>query len=66
MVKGFAAEETKAVFARAAELAAKSDDFSARFATATVSGPWQRYVANFRKPASWRRPSFGKPRRQAA
>ena len=36
--KGFAAEETKAVFARAAELAATSDDFSARFATA--SGQW--------------------------
>jgi predicted ATPase len=29
--KGYAAEETKAAFARAAELAAKSDDFSERF-----------------------------------
>ena len=33
--KGFAAEETKAAFARAAELAAKSDDFSERFAAAS-------------------------------
>ena len=30
--KGYAAEETKAAFARAAELAAKSDNFSGRFA----------------------------------
>ena len=36
--KGFAAEETKAAFARAAELAAKSDDFSERFAAA--HGQW--------------------------
>jgi tetratricopeptide (TPR) repeat protein len=36
--KGFAAEETKAAFARAAELAAKSDDFSQRFAAA--HGQW--------------------------
>jgi predicted ATPase len=32
--KGFDAEETKAAFARAAELAAESDDFSERFAAA--------------------------------
>ena len=32
--KGFAAEETKAAFARAAELAANTDSFAARFATA--------------------------------
>jgi predicted ATPase len=36
--KGFAAEESKAAFARAAELAAKSDDFSERFAAA--HGQW--------------------------
>ena len=36
--KGFAAEETKAAFARAAELAATSDDFSERFAAA--HGQW--------------------------
>ena len=36
--KGFAAEETGAAFARAAELAAKADDFSARFAAA--HGQW--------------------------
>ena len=36
--KGFAAEETKAAFARAADLAAKSDDFSERFAAAF--GQW--------------------------
>ena len=36
--KGFAAEETKAAFERAAELAAKSDDFSERFAAA--HGQW--------------------------
>ena len=36
--KGFAAEETKAAFARAAELAAKNDDFSQRFAAA--HGQW--------------------------
>ena len=36
--KGFATEETKAAFARAAELAAKSDDFSERFAAAY--GQW--------------------------
>ena len=36
--KGFAAEETKAAFARAAELAAKSEDFSERFAAA--HGQW--------------------------
>ena len=36
--KGFGAEETKAAFARAAELAAKSDDFSERFAAA--HGQW--------------------------
>ena len=32
--KGFAAEETQAAFSRATELAAKSDDFAERFATA--------------------------------
>ncbi len=36
--KGFAAEETKAAFARAVELAAWSDDFSQRFAAA--HGQW--------------------------
>jgi tetratricopeptide (TPR) repeat protein len=36
--KGFAAEETKAAFARAAELAAKSDDFSQRFGA--THGQW--------------------------
>src|ERR1700693_1733392 len=36
--KGFAAEETKAAFARAAELAAKTDDFSERFVAA--HGQW--------------------------
>jgi class 3 adenylate cyclase/predicted ATPase len=36
--RGFAAEETKAAFARASELAAKSDDFSQRFAAA--HGQW--------------------------
>jgi predicted ATPase len=36
--KGFAAEETKAAFARAAELTANSDDFSERFAT--LHGQW--------------------------
>ena len=36
--KGFAAEETKAALARAANLAAKSDDFSERFAAAF--GQW--------------------------
>jgi predicted ATPase len=36
--KGFAAEETKAAFARAAELAATTDDFSQRFAAA--HGQW--------------------------
>jgi hypothetical protein len=36
--KGFAAEETKVAFARAAELAAKSGDFSERFAAA--HGQW--------------------------
>ena len=38
MAKGFAAEETKAAFARAVELAAKTDDFSQRFAAA--HGQW--------------------------
>ena len=32
MAKGFGAEETKAAFARASELAAKADDFAERFA----------------------------------
>jgi hypothetical protein len=36
--KGFSAEETKATFARAAELAGKSDDFSERFAAS--HGQW--------------------------
>ena len=36
--KGFDAEETKAAFARASELAAKADDFSERFAVA--HGQW--------------------------
>jgi class 3 adenylate cyclase len=36
--KGFAAEETKVAFARAAELAAKTNDFSQRFAAA--HGQW--------------------------
>ena len=36
--KGFAAEETKAAFARAGELAAKTDDFAERFAAA--HGQW--------------------------
>ncbi len=36
--KGFAADETRAAFARASELAAKSDDFSERFAAA--HGQW--------------------------
>ena len=36
--KGFAAEETKAAFARASELAAKSVNFSERFAAA--HGQW--------------------------
>jgi class 3 adenylate cyclase len=36
--KGFAAEETKTAFARAAELAARSDDFSERFAA--CHGQW--------------------------
>jgi tetratricopeptide (TPR) repeat protein len=36
--KGFAAEETKVAFGRAAELAAKTDDFSQRFAAA--HGQW--------------------------
>ena len=36
--RGFAAEETKAALARAADLAAKSDDFSERFAAAF--GQW--------------------------
>ncbi len=36
--KGFAAEETMAAFARATELAAKTDDFSERFAAA--HGQW--------------------------
>jgi len=36
--KGFAAEETKAAFARATELAAKTDDFSEQFAAA--HGQW--------------------------
>ena len=36
--KGFAAEETRAAFARAAELAASSEDFSERFAAA--HGQW--------------------------
>jgi class 3 adenylate cyclase/predicted ATPase len=36
--KGFAAEETKAAFARATELVAKTDDFSERFAA--LHGQW--------------------------
>ena len=36
--KGFAAEETKTAFARAAELAARTDDFSERFAA--CHGQW--------------------------
>ena len=36
--KGFAADETESAFARAADLAAKSDDFSQRFAAA--HGQW--------------------------
>ena len=36
--KGFACEDTKAAFARAADLAAKSSDFSERFAT--LHGRW--------------------------
>ena len=36
--KGFAADETRAAFARATQLAAKSDDFSERFAAA--HGQW--------------------------
>ena len=36
--KGFAAEETKVAFARAAELAGKSDDFAERFAA--CHGQW--------------------------
>jgi class 3 adenylate cyclase/predicted ATPase len=38
MSRGFAAEETKAAFVRATELAAKSDDFAERFAAA--HGRW--------------------------
>ena len=42
MAKGFAAEETKAAFARASELTAAADDFAERFAACTVNGhrPW--------------------------
>ena len=40
--KGFAAEETKAAFARAAELAGRTDDFSERFAA--LSGQWAAAV----------------------
>ena len=36
--KGFAAEETKAAFARAAELAGRTDDFSERFTA--LQGQW--------------------------
>ena len=38
--KGYAAEETRAAFARAAELAGRTDDFSERFAALLVS--WRR------------------------
>ena len=38
MAKGFAAEETKAAFARASQLAAKADDFAERFAA--CHGQW--------------------------
>ena len=38
MAKGFAAEETKAAFAHASELATKADDFAERFAAA--HGQW--------------------------
>ena len=41
--KGFAADETKAAYARAAELAATSDDFSERFAAA--DGQWTLALA---------------------
>ena len=41
--KGFAADETKAAFARAAELAANSDDFSERFAA--FHGQWTLALA---------------------
>ena len=40
--KGFAAEETKAAFARAAELAGRTDDFSERFAA--LQGQWAAAV----------------------
>ncbi|MBV9287303.1 MAG: AAA family ATPase [Hyphomicrobiales bacterium] len=41
--KGFAAEETKSAFARAAELAARTGDFSQRFAAA--HGQWTLEIA---------------------
>ena len=38
--KGFASEETRAVFSRATELAAKTDDFADRFAAAHFQWTW--------------------------
>jgi hypothetical protein len=64
MAKGFAAEETKAAFARATELATEADDFAERFAAAhgqwtfaLVRGEQRRareLASAFLKEAAWR------------
>ena len=64
--KGFAAEETKAALARAADLAAKSDDFSERFAAAYGQWTWRCCGANCDRRANRLRRSCGKRRPRGA
>ena len=57
MVQGFAAEETKAAFARASELAAKTDNFSHASRLDTVNGPRHSCEANSDGRGNWLRHS---------
>ena len=64
--KGFSAEETRVAWARAAELAAKSDDFRSARRFATVNGPWRSCAVNCTRRRSWRQRSCAKPKMQGA
>ena len=62
--KGFAAEETKAAFDRAAELAATTEDFSERFAALIASGPLLNCEVSCERRANWLPNSCMKPKAQ--
>ena len=55
--KGFAAEETRAAFARAAELTAKTDVLRSASRRPTFNGPWPSCEANCGRRGSWIRAS---------